>query len=269
VEHDRRSVDDLVVDLGDLGVAGGDLIMVHASLRAIGPVEGGADGVIDALEATVGPQGTLLMVLGARDDWDWVNERPEDERPTLLRDAVPFDCLATPADPEVGILAEVFRRRSGTRVSDHPEGRFGASGPLASRLLEDVPWDDYYGPGSPLDRLRHAGGKVLRLGADLDTLTILHHAEYLASVPSKRRVRRHRLVVGREGPELRVIECLDDSHGIVDYPGEDYFVVILRDYLATGRASTGIVGRATSELIDASDVVAFGAAWMTEHFVDR
>ena len=269
MELDRRSVDDLVVDLGDLGVARGDLIMVHASLRAIGPVEGGAGGVIDALEAAVGPPGTLLMVLGARDDWDWVNERPEDERPGLLRDAVPFDCLATPADPDVGTLAEVFRRRPGTRVSDHPEGRFGACGPLASRLLENVPWDDYYGPGSPLDRLRHAGGKVLRLGADLDTLTILHHAEYLASVPAKRRVRRHRIVVGREGPELRVIECLDDSDGIVDHPGEDYFVVILRDYLATGRASTGIVGRASSELMDASDIVEFGVAWMTEHFVDR
>ena len=198
--------------------------------------------MIDALEAAVGPDGTLLVGLGALDGWAWVNERPERQRPGLLRDADPFDCLVTPADPEMGVLPEVFRTRPRTKVSDHPEGRFAASGALADRLLDDVPWDDYYGPGSPLERLVEAGGRVLRLGADLDTVTLIHYAEYLAPVASKRRVRRHRLVAGRERPEIRVVECLDDSDGIVDYPGEDYFAVILREYLATGRASTGFVG---------------------------
>ena len=71
------------------------------------------------------------------------------------------------------------------------------------------------------------------------------------------------------GPEIRVVDCLDDSDGIVDYPGEDYFAVILREYLATGRASIGFVGRATSELIEAADVVEFAVAWMNEHFVTQ
>jgi aminoglycoside N3'-acetyltransferase len=265
VEPTRWPVERLVTDLSRLGVAEGDLLMVHASLRAVGPVEGGADGVIDALEAAVGPSGTLLMTVGARDDWAWVNERPESDRAELLREAEPFDCLTTPADPDVGVLAEVFRRRPPTRVSDHPEGRFAASGPLAGRLVEDVPWDDYYGPGSPLERFLGAGGRVLRLGADLDTLTVLHYAEYVAPVPAKRCVRRHRLVAGPHGPEHRVIECLDDDNGIVDHPGEDYFAVILRRYLAGGRAASGLVGRATSELIEAQDVVEFAVGWMAEH----
>ncbi len=241
--------------------------MVHASLRAVGPVEGGADGVIDALQAAVGRDGTLLMTLGARDDWAWVNNRPEPDRPDLLRDAEPFDCLLTPADPDVGVLAEVFRTRPATLVSDHPEGRFAASGPLARRLVENVPWDDYYGAGSPLERLVQAGGRVLRLGADLDTLTVLHYAEHLAPVPSKRRIRRHRLVATGRGSELRVVDTLDDEDGIVDHPGEDYFAVILRQYLATGRASAGVVGRADSELIEAADVVEFAVEWMAEHLV--
>jgi aminoglycoside N3'-acetyltransferase len=269
VEPDRWSVEHLAADLRRLGVTAGDLLMVHASLRAVGPVDGGADGVIDALEAAVGPGGTLLMTLGARDDWGWVNERPEADRPNLLRDAEPFDCVATPADPDVGVLAEVFRTRPRTRVSDHPEGRFAASGQLADSLLENAPWDDYYGPGSPLERFVQAHGRVLRLGADLDTLTVLHYAEYLAPVPSKRRVRRHRVVGGHDGPELRVVECLDDNDGIVDHPGEDYFAVILRAYLTTGKAVQGVVGRARSELIDAADVVEFGMAWMAEHLVAR
>jgi aminoglycoside 3-N-acetyltransferase len=238
----------LATDLRRLGVAAGDVLMVHASLRAIGSVDGGADGVIDGLETALGPSGTLLMTLGARDG------------------AEQFDCLVTPADPDVGVLAEVFRKRPATLVSDHPEGRFGASGPFAEKLVENVPWDDYYGPGSPLERFVHAEGRVLRLGADLDTLTVLHYAEYLAPLPAKRRVRRHCVVVGPQGPEPRVVECLDDSDGIVEYPGEDYFAVILREYLSAGRAKTGVVGRATSELIEASDVVYFAVGWMVEHF---
>ncbi len=261
----RWTVEQIVNDVRRLGVVEGDLLMVHASLRAIGPVIGGADGVVDALERAVGPSGTLFMTLDARDDWGWVNERPDRERPELLRDAEPFDRFATPADPDVGVLAEVFRTRPATTVSDHPEGRMGASGPLADRLVEDVPWDDYYGADSPLERFVHAGGRILRLGADLDTVTALHYAEHLAPIPNKRRVRRHRMVAGPSGPELRIVECLDDSNGIVDHPGEDYFAVIVREYLETGRAAAGAVGGATSELIDSGDLVEFGVAWMVEH----
>jgi aminoglycoside N3'-acetyltransferase len=136
--------------------------MIHASLRAIGAVEGGAAGVAQALDAAVHPGGTLLMILGARDDWAWVNERPEEERPALLANAEPFDYLSTSADPDVGVLAEVFRTTTGTVVNDYPEARFGARGPMAQALLTDVPWNDYYGSGSPLARLVQAGGSRSR-----------------------------------------------------------------------------------------------------------
>ena len=54
-----------------------------------------------------------------------------------------------------------------------------------------------------------------------------------------------------------------DEHGT---PGEDYFVTILREYLATGRARPGRVGLAQSELIEASDLVDFGTQWMNLQF---
>jgi hypothetical protein len=199
--------------------------------------EGGADGVLDALHAAVGDDGTLLMILGCECAWDWVNERPEEERAALLAEAPPFDAVNAPVFHEVGFLAEAFRRRPGTLVTDNPSGRFGARGRRVQDLLADAPWHDYYGPGSPLDRLCRVDGRVLRLGASPDTTTVLHFAEYLADVPNKRRVRRHYRCDGKSGPETRVIDCLDDEHGIVDWPGEDYFATILRDYLATGRAA--------------------------------
>jgi aminoglycoside N3'-acetyltransferase len=263
-----RTPADLVADLHALGVRPGDRLMVHASLRRIGPIVGGAAGVVQAIDSALGPEGTWLMVYGARDEHAWVNERPESERPALLADAEPFDPLTTPVLPDVGVLAEVMRTTPGTVVNTNPEGRFGARGALARAWLADHPWDDYYGPGSALAHLVAADGRVLRMGADPDTVTVLHHAEYLADVADPRRVRRHRLVRTAEGPRIVVVECLDDEDGIVPddrQPDEDYFAIILREFLATHPHATGLVGDARSELLDAGALVRFGAAWMTEH----
>ena len=262
---DALTAAELTTQLRRLGVQDGDLVMVHASLRRIGPVEGGAVGVIDAIDRAVGDAGTSMMTLGARDYWSWVNEHPEEARPGLLADAEPFDARHTPADRDVGALAEAYRRQPGTVVTDHPEGRFAARGRLAEVLMADQPWDDYYGPGSPLERLVTAGGKVLRLGADVDTVTLLHYAEYLADVPDKRRVVRHRRVRVGDRTTIRRIETLDDSDGIVDWVGDDYFGLILLAYLDLGRAARGLVGGATSELIDAADLVTFATGWMEEN----
>src|SRR5690606_31413547 len=242
------------------------MLMVHASLRQLGPVEGGRVSVVRAIDEALGPAGTWIMVLGASDEMAWVNERPEPERAALLAGTEPFDPLRTPAQEDVGWLAELFRQQPGTLVSDHPEGRFGARGARAAELLEDPPWHDYYGEGSALDRFARAGGRILRLGADDDTVTLLHLAEFRARLPAKRQVRRHRVVLSPAGPEIRVVDTLDDSDGIVDWDGPDYFGVILREYRATGRVRSGVVGNAPGELLEASDLLAFGIAWLERRF---
>lgn len=255
-------------DLAALGLKAGDIAMVHASLRKTGLARatfgaGGADLLLDALDAAVGPEGTLLMVLGTDCPTDRVNEHPPEARAALLAGNAPFDHLNAPVLPEVGWLAEAFRRRPGTMVSANPSGRFGARGARAAALLADQPWHDYYGPGSPLDKLCRAGGKILRIGADPETVTALHFAEYLADLPDKRRTRWDYVIEGAEGePEHVWIDCLDDLNGIAAWEGEDYFAVILKAYLALGRHREGMVGMAKAELIDAADLVAFGARWM-------
>ncbi|MGZ8361585.1 MAG: AAC(3) family N-acetyltransferase [Allosphingosinicella sp.] len=244
--------------------------MVHASLRKAGLVRsrfgsGGADLLLDVLDRAVGPAGTLLMVLGTHYAQDHVNLRPVDERAQLLAGTDPLDLEDAPAMPDIGWLAEAFRRRPGTILSDNPSGRFGARGAGAAALLSGQPWHDYYGPGSPLERLCDRGGRILRIGADPDTITALHFAEYLARVPDKRRTRWDYLLAGEQGARHVWVECLDDNGGIRPWPGEDYFALILRAYLATGRARIGPVGDAVGELIYAADIVAFGAGWMERH----
>ena len=260
----------MLEDLRRLGVRPGDMLMVHASLRRIGLArtdfgEGGAELLLDSLEAAVGPEGTLLMILGSDYPQDWVNRRPVEERAALLAGTEPFDPRGASAMPEVGWLAETFRRRRGTLFSDNPSGRFGARGRAAAALLEGQPWHDYYGPRSPLDKLCAQGGRILRLGANPDTVTALHLAEYLADLPAKRRTRWDYLLAAEDGARHVWIDCLDDSDGIAAWDGEDYFAVILDAYLQTGRARIGRVGNAPSELIDAADIVRFGARWMEEN----
>jgi aminoglycoside N3'-acetyltransferase len=238
---DRTS---LTHDLVSLGVQPGTALMVHASLRKLGPIDGGADAVLDALMDTLGSDGTLLMVLGADDD-------------------EAFDAQTSAADPEIGTLAEVFRRRKGTRVNDHAAARFGARGPLAKELLEPIPLHDYYGPGSVLARFTAARGAVLRLGADIDTVTLTHFAEYLADIPGKRRVQR-RYVRADTGEQW--IDSLDDTDGIVIWKGGDYFAQILIDFLASGRARTGSVGNCTAELFEAGAFVEFAVQWLESKF---
>lgn len=257
-------------DLTALGVEPGSLVMIHASLRKLGLArtdfgEGGAEALLDTLDALVGPDGTLMMVLGSHYPQDWVNQRPYAERAALLDGTEPFDFHRAPAMPDVGWLAEAFRRRPGTIVSDNPSGRFGARGAHAEALMHDQPWHDYYGPGSPLQKLCDWGGRILRLGANPETVTALHYAEYLAQLPNKHRTRWDYLLPSDQGPRHVWIECLDDNEGIVDWDGADYFAVIVEAYLAAGRARRGRVGNAESELIDAADLVVFGAHWMEEH----
>lgn len=213
--------------------------MVHASLRRIGPVVGGADAVLDALLKAIGPTGTLLFPLGSRE-------------------GEPFDPWRSPAEADIGALAEVFRRRPDTVVNDHPAARFGAIGPAASEILEPIPLHDYYGPGTPLARFAETGW-VLRLGADIDTVTVTHYAEYLARVADKRRARRRYRLADGTGVW---VESLDDTDGIAVWPHGDYFSRILLDFLASGGAARGPVGRCDAELFPAASFVRFAVEWM-------
>lgn len=233
----------IVADLAGLGIGLCTPIMVHASLRRIGPIEGGAGTLIDSLSEAQGGSGTFVMPLGSRD-------------------GDLFDALTSPAEADIGVLAEVFRQREGVRVNDHPAGRFAALGPLAGQILEPIPLHDYYGPGSPLSRFASLGGWVLRLGADPDTVTLTHWAEYLANVPGKRRVRR-RYVRADSGEQW--IESLDDSNGIVDWPHGDYFSQILIDFLGAGQTHSGRVGNCRAEFFPGQPFVEFAAAWMEKN----
>ena len=241
-------------------------MLVHASVSAIGWVVGGPDVVIRALLDVLTPAGTLMMYVGWEDAPYNLAEWPKDKQKAYLDECPPFDPATSPAVPKWSILTEYLRTWPGARRSQHPEGSFAAVGAQSDWLTKDHPLQYGYGPGSPLAKLPEAGGLVLLLGAPFDSLTLLHYAEHLAMVPNKRAV-RYRMPVLRDGERVWVeLEEFDTSRGIVDWPGEDYFTTIARDFLSSGQGRTGKVGAAQSYLFDAAALVEFGVSWMERTF---
>ncbi|MFJ4482587.1 aminoglycoside 3-N-acetyltransferase [Streptomyces longwoodensis] len=257
-------------DLADLGLGDGDVVMFHTRMSALGYVAGGPQTVIGALQDVVGTRGTLMVTCGWNDapPYDFVTW-PQDWQDALRAEHPAYDPALSEADHNNGRLPEALRRRPGAVRSRHPDVSFAALGAAAAELMADHPWDDPHGPGSPLARLTAHGGRVLLLGAPLDTMTLLHHAEALAEAPGKRFVEYEQPLLVRGERVWRRFHDIDSEDGAFDYSavvpeGAEPFDVIARDMLAAGIGRRGSVGAADSHLFEAADVVDFATAWIED-----
>jgi aminoglycoside 3-N-acetyltransferase len=253
-----------------LGTPPESAVMLHCSLSSMGYVVGGADAVVAGLLDTVGPNGTLMALAGWDHDSYDLHEWPEALRSAYLSDPPGFEPFVSESARDVGRLPERIRTWPGAATSIHPEARFVAVGRRAEWITKDQPLHHPYGPESPLAKLVKAEGWVLLLGAPLNTITLLHHAEELARVPNKKIVRYSAPVATRGGIEWLEIEDIDTSKGAFPYEqvvGErDAFDVIGEAAIADGIGERGRVGEAASYLFPARELVAFAVRWMERHF---
>jgi aminoglycoside 3-N-acetyltransferase len=245
--------------------------MVHASLSSIGYVIGGADSLILALQEILGADGTLVAFAS----WDHVpadNDEgwPQAVRDAYLRDPPAFDVGVSPSARYVGRLPERIRTWPGAIRSDHPEASFVALGGRAEWLTAGQPINHPYGAGSPLAKVLEARGSILMLGAPLETITMLHHAEELAKVANKRSVHYSAPVRTPTGIEWREVHDIDTSTGAFPYKpvvgDRDSFEVIAEEALAAGVGRQRRIGESRSVLFPAGELVSFAVAWMEAHF---
>ena len=252
----------LADDLRRLGLAPADKVMVHAAVRRLGALLGDPDIVIAALADVVGFEGTVLAYANWNAEYeDLVDD--DGRLPAALRAQVPpFDPCAARASRDHGVFAEFLRTWPGARRSGNPGASVVAVGRQADWFTADHPQDYGYGPGSPFAKLVEAGGKVLMLGAPLDTMSLLHHAEHLAVLPCKR-VRRIEVPLQEaHGVVWRMIEEFDTADPVIDLFDADYFGAIVADFLAGGQGTAGMVAQAPSVLVEAAAITAFAVAWM-------
>lgn len=257
---------ELVDDFRRLGLSGGDTLMLHASVRSVGWVVGGPDAILAALLEVVGDRGTVMMMTGWEEQVYDLPQWPAAVQEAYLAECPAFDPQTSRANRKWSILAEYLRTWPGARRSDHPEKAMAAVGAKADWLTAGHPRNYGFGPGSPLAKLCQADGKVLLLGAPLNTLTLLHYAEHLADVPDKRVV-RYRMPVLEAGERRWVeIEEYDTCEGIVAWSGADYFELIARAFLDSGQGIRGRVGGAESCVFPAAALVGFAVRWMEREF---
>jgi len=218
---------EIISQLQMLGVRPGGVLLVHTSFRAVRPVERGPVGLIDALRAALGPDGTLVMP-------SWTGN--EDE---------PFHPETTPASRDLGIVADSFWRLPGVARSNHPQA-FAAAGPQAARITADpLPLPPHI-PASPVGRVHELDGQVLLLGVGHDADTTLHLAELLAGVPYG--VPKHCMVL-QDGRPVRV-DYLENDHCCARFNLADEWLRAKR------QQSEGRVGNAHAKLARAQDIVA-------------
>ena len=235
-------------DLKRLGLREGDCVMMHSALSALGPVEGGAEAAVDALQDAIGPSGTLLAPAFRDSVWgdpaDFTNSDC---------DCTSSNRLCPRRQPGFqGIIPETVRRRHGNLRSCHPTHSWVALGPAAHRLLvgyRDCP--TICGPGNPFEELLALDGCVLILGVRVNTITLWHYYEEILQVP----------YLGHYRPKERHLNhCVGGLRIQYEFPG------IMQDVCrASGILKTGPVGKSLSGLMRAREFDRFMATIMADN----
>lgn len=239
----------LAADLGTIGLAPGDTVMVHASVRSVGEIAGGPDEIHLAIKDAIGADGTLLMYASCPRHYDEVGRGnlSAQEEAELLEKLPPFDAETARSARDNGALVELLRTYPGSRVNHHV-ARFVAWGRHVDRLFETQPWDYALGRGSALERLVELDGKILLLGADHDTVTFLHYAEHVGDLPG-RTVTRYLVPVLERGTRVwRAMEEIDTNVAHPNWPDRLFARIIGAHLRRTGNRG-GTVGDARSHLV--------------------
>ncbi|MEU1173662.1 aminoglycoside N(3)-acetyltransferase [Streptomyces microflavus] len=250
--------------LSALGVRPGDALLVHASLRSVGPVAGGPGAVLAALRRAVGREGTVVVPSFTPENSDTsphyrarVRGLDAGAREAVRSSMPPFDPALTPA-PSMGALAETVRTAVGARRSGHPQTSFAALGPRAAELLAGHRPDCHLGEDSPLARLYEADAGILLLGTGFDTCTAFHLGEYR-----------------RPGPPLRRYRCVVAPRGVRQWWEYEDVALDDGDFAALGAAfeesagpgdvMTALIGAAPCRRVRLRAAVDFATEWLTDH----
>ncbi len=252
----------LKADLQALGIQAGDCLLVHSSLKALGWVCGGAVAVIEALEAVLGPSGTLMMP--AHTSWNsepshWQHPpAPQDWWPQIRAEMPGWQADTAPTSG-MGVIPETYRKRSGVLRSQHPQVSFIARGPQAETLIHHHQLSPAFGENSPLARLSQLSGKVLLLGVNHSSNTSLHLAELRAEY-LKKRIKSEGSAVFKYG-ERHWIEFKD-----LDYDSDDFFD-LGSAFIASKPKSLmlGQVGQAQCQLFEQNELLEFAVDWLKHH----
>lgn len=226
----------VTADLLRLGVEPGSLLLVHSSLSRVGRIEGGALALIGAIRDAVGPTGTLVFpaLTGSMED--------SPQNPPA------FDNRQTACSTWIGVVPEAARTMPGAVRSTHPTHSVSAIGRMAPQLVQGHERClDPCGEGTPYDKLRNMGGKILLLGCGHESNTSIHGVEEVAGVDYHlQSPPAVCAVVDAEGSAFQMVTRLHRWGAARRFDRYD------QEWTESGLQVVGMVGHAETRLVDAA-----------------
>ena len=221
-------------DLRAMGIRPDDTVLIHTSLKAVGEVEGGADGLIDAFCEYLS-EGLFLVPTHT---WDGVNA----DHPVYdVRTSVP--CIG--AVPRVAAF-----RNDGIR-SLHPTHSLWACGKDAEQFVRGEENAESPAPvGFSWDRLADAGAKLLLIGVGHNRNTFIHSVDERVNLPD------------RLSAESYTVTIVDHSGNSLSHPMRShscsktndvskFYVNFEKPLVELGAQSMGQLGNAQVRIVDA------------------
>lgn len=221
-------------DLQEMGLQCTDALMVHSSMKAIGPVEGGADTVVDALLEYF-EQGLVMVPTHT---WKQMSEEYN-----------VFDPSTEPAC--VGIIPNIFRTRQGVVRSLHPTHSIAAYGVGAEEYVQgEENLTTPCAPGGCWERLREINAKILLVGVTHARNTFIHSVEEVFDVPERFTDKPTAFQVKMPDGSLKKVNMYRHYNPNTDHISES-FDKMLDGYFETGAAKRVKFGDADCILCDA------------------
>lgn len=167
-QHAPLTRERLASDLSTLGLRKDQDVLIHAAFSALGPIENGPAGVLDAIRDVVGPNATILApaypMSGTMHEW--------------MTSSATFDVKNSKSC--MGAISEYMRSRPEARRSAHPTHSVVAIGPEADAYTaHHHEGDTPAGPQSPFWFHMRKGGGILCLGSGIGKVTSYHVIEDL------------------------------------------------------------------------------------------
>lgn len=252
-----------------LGLGSGDVVMLHSSFKALGPVADGPLSVARSLMDVVGEEGGIL-VFGSwkHSTYDVFVKGPglsDQER----HDWPAFEGSASPVRPNyAGAIGTAIAALPNAGRSANPDRSLIALGNGALSLIETHGLDHGFGPATPLARFVERDGKTVLLGAPFSTVTIVHLAEYLARLDGKRSVHYEVPLLEAGRKVWYPVEQMDRDVFVAAAKdsGHDHIAAAAQAFVEARGLSAQLIGAACSYLFDARDFVDHSTAWLERRF---
>jgi aminoglycoside 3-N-acetyltransferase len=225
-----------------IGIAETDTLLVHSNFKPDSGFTGTPADLANAFVEAVGQKGNLLMVSipfrGSAYDHLALG-KVFDARKTLSM---------------MGLVTEMFRRRTGTLRSLHPTHPVLACGRDAEWLVADHDTCLFpCGPGSPFEKFRKLNGKILFFDVGFGAITFFHYVEDLLKAQLPFPVYADRLF------DVKVVDAQAEKRTVATYA---FNKDIPRDpdrleaeMSRQGRIRKGRIGNSRFLLVDAEDVL--------------